>query len=202
MTCPEGKIRRKGSVVKGYTRKDGVYVKGSKRSSTCIPDKGVKGKTSKSSILLPGTRSRQISKVLPKLKKGGLAKYGLKDLEDMTVADRMKGYEKAVKKEGYAPIVRRLNVLANYTKKSNPNFSKLVRADMARIKKKFYNKYSKSSKSSRRSKSSKSDGKKQVKAGVYTTSDGKKRQLYHLTGSSAKFYRYLGSDGKMKKRYV
>lgn len=193
MTCPGGKIRRKGSVVKGYTRKDGVYVKGSKRSSTCIPDKGVKGKTSKS------------SKVLPKLKKGGLAKYGLKDLEDMTVADRMKGYERAVKKEGYASIVRRLNVLANYTKKSNPKFSKLVKADMARIKKKFYNKYSKSSKSSRRSKSSKSsksDGKKQVKAGVYTTSDGKKRQLYHLTGSSAKFYRYLGSDGKMKKRYV
>jgi hypothetical protein len=200
--CPPGQILVKGSSVKSYVRADGVRVKASKRAAYCVPDKGAKGKT-------PASK-----KVLPKLKEGALAKYGLHDLEHMTVTDRMKGYEKAVKAEGYASLVARLNVLANYTKKSNPKFHKLVRADMERIKKKLAPIYSKSmraSKGSRKSsrkasrkgskKGSKSKG-KEVKAGSYKTRDGKSRQLYRLQDSKAKYYKYRSADGKMKKRYI
>ena len=129
-SCPPGKIRRKGSKVKSYTRKDVKKVKAKKRRSVCVPDKGKKDKTKAS------------KRVLPKLKPDGLGKYGLKNLEKMKVSSRMKSYEKAIKAEGYAPIVRRLNVLANYTKRSNPKFHKLIKSDMIRIKKQLAPKYS------------------------------------------------------------
>lgn len=181
-SCPPGKIRRKGSKVKSYTRKDGTKVKGSKRGSVCVPDKGKKDKT-------PASK-----KVLPKLEKGGLGKYGLKNLESMKVSDRMKGYEKAIKKEGYAPVVRRLNVLANYTKTSNPKFHKLIKADMLRIKKKLAPIYSLTAKKSKASKSSK---RKEIKAGTYKTRDGRTRQLYRLQNGTAKYYKKGGV-----KRYI
>jgi hypothetical protein len=132
-------------------------------------------------------------KVLPKLKKGALSKYGLHNLEDMTIENRMKGYEKAIKVEGYAPLVARLNVLAIYTKNSNPSFHKLIKNDMKRIKRKLAPIYSKTMKVKEN---------KEVKAGNYKTRDGKKRQLYRLQNSKAKYYKYKGVDGKMKKRYI
>jgi hypothetical protein len=175
----------------------------------CIIDKG---------------KTPESQKVLPKLKGEGLGKYGLKDLQHMKVSDRMIGYEKAIKAEGYAPIVRRLNVLANYTKNSNPKFHELVKKDMERIKKKLSEYSLSSSKKSSKKATKKSSKKatkksskkatkksskkatkkssKNLKAGKYTTRDGIKKQLYRLQGSSFKFYRYKGSDGKMKKRYV
>lgn len=143
MVCPKGKILRKGSKVRKYSRK-GSKVKASKRRSVCVADKGKRGKTPKS------------KRVLPKLEKGGLGKYGLTNLKSMRVGDRMKRYEKAIKSEGYAPIVRRLNVLATYTKTSNPSFSKLIKDDMLRIKKKLGPKYSLTSKKSSRKSSRKS----------------------------------------------
>lgn len=193
-SCKSGYILRKSSRVKSYTKKDGTRVKGSRRASVCVPDKGKKGKTKAS------------QKVLPKLKQGGLGKYGLKNLESMKVSERMEKYEKAIKKEGYADIVGRLNVLANYTKRSNPKFHDLVKKDMARIKKKFAGKYSKSIKgsrsSSRKNDKTKSSKPKQVKAGIYTMRDGTKRQLYRLQGSDSEYYRYKSSDGTFKKRYI
>ena len=198
--CEPGYVVRKGGAVKSYTKKNGTHVKETVRGDACVPDKGKKGKTPES------------KKVLPKLKEEGLGKYGLKDLQHMKVSDRMIGYEKAIKAEGYAPIVKRLNVLANYTKNSNPKFHELLKKDMERIKKKLSEySLSESKKSSKRNskkaskKSSKKASKrksKKVKAGKYTTRDGVKRQLYRLQGNYARFYHYKGSDGKMKKRYV
>ena len=123
--CEPGYVVRKGGAVKSYTKKNGTHVKETVRGDACVPDKGKKGKTPES------------KKVLPKLKEEGLGKYGLKDLQHMKVSDRMIGYEKAIKAEGYAPIVKRLNVLANYTKNSNPKFHELLKKDMERIKKKL-----------------------------------------------------------------
>lgn len=44
--------------------------------------------------------------------------------------------------------------------------------------------------------------KRKIRAGTYTMRDGSKRQLWHLSGSTAKFYQYRKKDGSLGKRYV
>jgi len=118
--CPNGKILRKG-----YTRKDGTYV-----SPSCVKDMGKPGKTKPS------------QKVLPRPTSGGLSQYGYEDIRHKTARQRHQSLTKAVQKDGYATIVRRLNLLANYNKNTTPSLHEIMRRDLAWMKKELYSKYS------------------------------------------------------------
>ncbi len=184
--CSRGKIRRKA-----YTRKDGTYVK-----STCVPDKGKPGKT-------PARK-----KVLPVPVKGNLTKFGYFDVKNTTAKVRRAALLKAVKAAGYATIVRRVNLVANYNKLSDPKVHRIMRSDMAWMHNKLAPKYSKSAlraskrvSKKRSRKASKTAGKKLVKAGTKDVG-GRSRQLYHLSGSSRKFYQYRKKEGGLGRRYL
>lgn len=116
--CKKGEIVRKGSWVNGYYRRDGTYVAEHYRKAVCVKDTGVPGKTPKS------------KKVLPPLEKGGLGKYGYENVKKTKAGDRRKSLTKAVKKEGYLPILRRLVLVANYNKNSDVEAHKRMRADV------------------------------------------------------------------------
>ena len=127
-TCPKGQIlrvgyKRGGYYRKPYTRKDGTKVKGawigkSEVGEACVPDTGLPHKT-------PASR-----KVLPKLKKGELGKYGYKDVKNLSTKKRREALEEAVRDAGYATIIRRLNAVANYTVNSDPKAHSIYRSDM------------------------------------------------------------------------
>jgi len=101
MSCPKGKIRKKSYVTK----------KGTKVRSTCVKNKGVKGKTPSS------------KKVLPKLKEGLLEKYGYKMANSKE--KREKALSKAMEVEGELPVLRRVVVLRTYLKNEPLKFKKL-----------------------------------------------------------------------------
>lgn len=122
MSCPAGKIRRKGSHVR--TKSGKRYY----RKSTCVPDKGKKGKTPKS------------QRVLPKLEAGFLTRHGYKTKD--LAANRRKALEKAIKATNYRKVVGHVNVLANYTKRSIPTVHRKYRADVNYMIKHFKPKYS------------------------------------------------------------
>ncbi len=128
-SCPRGTIRRKA-----YTRKSHSG-KTARVPSTCVPDKGAPGKTPKS------------KQVLPKLKPGRLSQYGYSDVKETSAARRRAALTRAVKKEGYAPIVKRLNVIRTYNKNS-PLFS-LYDGDLKWVQQHLAPEYSKSYSSSR-----------------------------------------------------
>lgn len=116
--CKKGEIVRKGGWVSGYYRSDGTYVKEHYRKAVCVKDVGLRGKTPKS------------KRVLPPLEKGGLGKYGYANVKKTTANSRRKALSKGVKKEGYLPIMRRLVLVANYNKNSDPEAHKRMRADV------------------------------------------------------------------------
>ena len=120
--CPPGKIPRSA-----YLRKDGTYVR-----STCIPDKGLPGKT-------PLKR-----RVLPKPVAGNLSKYGYFDVKHTPASIRREALLRGVRDAGYATIMRRVNLVANFNK-NNPPLHKIFRSDMAWMQKNLAPIYSKSS---------------------------------------------------------
>jgi len=188
MPCGSNQILRKG-----YTRSDGTRVK-----AVCVPDKGSKPRPRLLESLRDSSKGKG-SKTLPKPTPGSLGKYGYHDIKHTLAGDRRKALTKAVKTEGYAPIVRRLNLIANYTKVSDSTSHKIYRSDIAWIQKNLweYSKGSKKSKKSKKSKSSKSS-KTELKAGTYTTQDGKRHQLYHAKNSDRKYYKYPSGG----RRYI
>lgn len=115
--CPSGYISRvaydrKGHVRKAYSRKSrkgskktsvkGSYVSRAHVSRGCTPDKGAPGKTPKS------------RRVLPKLgKEIELGRYGYK--VHSAEAARHKALRDASEAHGALKILRRLNLIANYT---------------------------------------------------------------------------------------
>lgn len=107
--CKKGEIRRKG-----YTRKDGVKVK-----STCIKDRGLKGKGPK----------------LFKLRKGTLSRHGY--TLDKKAADRRKALDKAVKAEGHLAVIRKLNALSILQKNTNPVNSRKFKYDQQWVSRKY-----------------------------------------------------------------
>lgn len=121
MNCGRGKIVRSA-----YYRKDGTFVR-----ATCVPDKGLPGKT-------PTKR-----KVLPKPTAGNLGQYGYHNIKSLTLDERHTALTKAVKRSSYATVIRRLNLLANLNKNSDPVLYKRLQLDMNWIRKNLYM-YSKS----------------------------------------------------------
>ena len=206
--CPSGTIRRKAYTRKSYTRTNGTVVRGVHVKAGCVKDKGLPGKTKAS------------RKVLPKPVKGALGKYGYANIKHMPATKRRTSLTNAVKTEGYAPIIRRLNLIANYNKNSDPKAHTVIRSDIAWIQGHLYS-YSKSAqrtskkratmesaympssknKSSKKSSRKRSSKKRIVKANVKKI-NGVSHQLYHLSGSKRKFYRYRKRDGTMGKRYI
>jgi hypothetical protein len=180
--CPKGKILRVEYTRKSYTRADGTFVQGSTVKAGCVPDKGKPGKT-------PLSR-----KILPKPTPGSLSKFGYHDVKHTLAAQRHGALTKAVQDAGYATIVRRVNLIANYNKFSDPTTHKIMRGDIAWMQKNLAPKFSKTF---QRKKSSKN----LVKVGTKVVA-GRSRQLYHLSGSTSQFYRYKKRDGSFGRRYV
>ena len=118
-SCPKGKIMRRGSVRKSYKRKsykrsDGTAVKAasvgqSRMPSTCIEDRGKPGHG-------PYT--------LPKVgDKNSLTKYGYS--LNKSSASRKASLKKASKKYGTLEVLRRTNLIRNYSKSVPSNYKKL-----------------------------------------------------------------------------
>ena len=118
-SCPKGEIMRKGYSRKSYKRQsykrsDGTKVKGSKVGQsrvppTCIEDVGKVGHG-------PYT--------LPKIEnQGALGKYGYS--LDKSATSRRKSLKKASKKYGTLEVLRRTNLIRNYSKAVPSNYKKL-----------------------------------------------------------------------------
>ena len=104
LRCPTGKISRKA-----YVR----ISKSGKRTlvpASCIPDRGRPGKRSS-----PG---------IGPLHKGEMAKFGYSNVLSLSVADRRKALEKAVKAYGPLATWRKVNAVYVYSKNTNPLLSK------------------------------------------------------------------------------
>lgn len=117
MSCPSGYIRRNSYKRDSFTKKDGTVVRASLVKSSCVPDKGMPGKTPKN------------KKVLPKPTKGGLGKYGYHNIKSLSSSERRLALLKAVKHESYPVIVRRLNLIRNYNKNNAP-INKIMSSDI------------------------------------------------------------------------
>lgn len=130
--CPKGQIRRKAHSKKSYLRrsykrKDGTRVKASyvdraKVPSTCVPDKGAKGKT---------PLSRQ---VLPKLRKDiSLRRHGYS--VHKSAAARHTALDKASTIHNPLKVLRHLNLARNY--QADEDAEKIMSRDVNYMKKKY-----------------------------------------------------------------
>src|SRR5579872_4138318 len=108
--CKKGYIRRSSYSRKSYKRSSGVRVKGAKVKSKCIKMTGSHG-----------------LRVIPKLRKGELKKYGYSSSE--VQSDRHKSLSKAVKSYGATSVFRKLNVLATFNKNRSPVLSRKFKSD-------------------------------------------------------------------------
>lgn len=119
--CKPGQIRRSSYRRGSYERVDGTHVRGSKVKSTCIKDVGASGKT-------PASK-----KVLPKLEKGVLSKFGYKVSKSQKA--RRASLDNASEKLGRLRTLRHVNVIANYSK-WNPEVEQKLRKDVKYLSKK------------------------------------------------------------------
>jgi hypothetical protein len=129
-SCPKGQIVRKGYVRKSYKRhsykrSDGTKVRGSKVgqsrvSSGCVEDRGQAGHG-------PYT--------LPKIENSGaLGKFGYS--LDKSANSRRQSLKKASKKFGTLTVLKRTNLIRNYSKSVPSNYKKL--SDDVNYMKKLY----------------------------------------------------------------
>ena len=178
--CPKGKILRKA-----YTRKDGTRVK-----STCVPDKGKPGKTAPK------------NKVLPVPVKGALGKYGYHDIKNMTAAARHAALTKGVQDAGYATIIRRVNLIANYNKNSDPKTHKMMKSDIKWIQKNLCEESKSGCKGSRKAsrKGSRKTSRKASRKGSRKTSRKGSRKTSRKSSrkGSRKASRKVGSKKQIK----
>lgn len=193
-TCPRGEILRKGYVRKAYKRSDGTVVKSKRIAATCVPDKGKPGKTPNS------------KKVLPKPKQGGLSKYGYSNIKTAGAVKRRAALTIAVKDLGYAPVVRRLNLISNYNKNSDPFAHRLLRSDMAWMKKELAPIYSKSMNNKPSKKTFKRKPLSKTPHAVIKMAprkiDGKTRAIFKDSKTKRKFYRVKSSNGTFRRKYI
>jgi hypothetical protein len=103
--CPKGSISRRGYI---YMRKS--TGKRTKVKSSCVKSKGRR------------SRGLRTNRVLPKLKKGSLTKYGYHLSETASV--RHAALKKAYKAYGYSTLIKKLNAVRVYNKSRPSVFSK------------------------------------------------------------------------------
>jgi hypothetical protein len=109
--CAKGQIRRKSYSARRKSTKKKYRVK-----STCIKDVGLPGRGKKLFDLTPGL----------------MKAYGY--TLDVSDTKRHSAIKKAVKKEGYATVVRRINALSVLHRNTNPQYHKLLEKDKKFIK--------------------------------------------------------------------
>lgn len=109
--CKRGTIRRVS-----FTRKSGSRVK-----SRCVRNMGESGKW---------TVKHKTAGIGP-LKKGRLAKFGYNSTKRIGL--RRQALRKAVKSEGKTAVLRMLQAVATYTKRTSPKKSALFLADRAAV---------------------------------------------------------------------
>lgn len=95
----------------------------------------LRAKAKKRGITYSGLRKAELIRklrgkaTLPKpSRNNGLRRYGYKSTDP--APRRRRALKRAVKKQNYARIVRRLNLIRNLTYRSNPKFSKKLSADI------------------------------------------------------------------------
>lgn len=118
--CPIGEIMKDGYYRHTYKTKTGATVKGKYVKQACTPNKGKPGKTIAS------------AKVIPKLKKGELSKYGYST--HLSEKDRMKSLIKAVGELSYATVIRKLNAVRTLSK-SDEHLFKIYSVDIENLQK-------------------------------------------------------------------
>jgi uncharacterized protein DUF5771 len=118
MVCGEHEILRDGYRRKSYVKSDGTRVKSTYVKPVCIKDLGKPGKG---------------PKVIGKLTRGGLRKFGY-DTHSKS-SERHIALLKAINKDGYATIVRRVNAIHVLTKNTNPKLSKKLESDLKFVEK-------------------------------------------------------------------
>ena len=128
--CPKGYVSRKSYTYKKKSTGRKVKVKAS-----CVKSRGLRSK------------GKRTSRVLPKLKKGSLTKYGYSAKNNST--ERHTAIKKAIKAYGYGEVIKKLNAVKLLSKNTNPKNSKIYASDIIYIQKNF----EKKSKSKRKSKS-------------------------------------------------
>ncbi len=110
-TCKRGMIRRRA-----FTRKSGSHV-----GAKCVRNMGEAGKWT--------TRHRSAG--IGRLRTGRLARFGYNTSK--TNASRHRALRAAVKSEGRTAVLRMLQAVATYTKRTSPAKSKLFLADRAAV---------------------------------------------------------------------
>ena len=111
-TCKRGLIRRRA-----YTRKSGSKRSGVVVSAKCVRNMGEAGKWT----------VRHRSTGIGRLRTGRLARFGYNTSK--TTASRHRALHAAVKSEGRTAVLRMLQAVATYTKRTSPAKSKLFLAD-------------------------------------------------------------------------
>ncbi len=110
-TCKRGTIRRVS-----FTRKSGSRVK-----SRCVRNMGAPGKWT----------AKHHSAGIGPLKQGRLAKFGYNSTKRAGL--RRQALRRAVKSEGKTAVLRMLQAVATYTKRTSPKKSALFLADRAAV---------------------------------------------------------------------
>ena len=67
------------------------------------------------------------------IKSGAFEKYGI-DLDKQSISTILRKLKKMVQKDGYATVIRRLNLLAIWNKNRNPKFARKVKRIMEKLK--------------------------------------------------------------------
>jgi hypothetical protein len=116
--CPPGMEKRKGYVRRSFIRKSGSVVHGSKVATSCVPDRGAKGRAWK-------LKNKTLG--IGPLKKGELKVFGYSSKKSEAV--RHSAIRKAANAYGALPVERKLNALAVYNSKRSPIMSNLFKQD-------------------------------------------------------------------------
>lgn len=116
--CPEGEMKRKGYTRKSFTRRSGSRVRSVSVSSGCIKDRGYRSR-----LFQLKTGSMGIGP----LKKGELRAFGYS--ADDSEEKRHKSLRAASKKYSSLSVLRKLNALATYNKRTQPEHAIVYKAD-------------------------------------------------------------------------
>lgn len=119
-SCPSGYIKRAAFV--RYTKKG----KHSLVPEQCIRDRGA-----------PGKGYTRGGPGIGPLRKGELAKYGYKNIQQLSERERHVALEKAIKAYGSLGVWRKLNAVQVYSRRLAPNASRIFKADMDWVRSKY-----------------------------------------------------------------
>jgi hypothetical protein len=119
-SCPSGYIKRAAFV--RYTKKG---------KHSLVPEQCIRN------IGAPGKGYSRGGPGIGPLRKGELAKYGYKNIQQLGERERHAALEKAIKAYGSLGVWRKLNAVAVYTRRIAPGASRIFKADMDWVRSKY-----------------------------------------------------------------